>query len=1005
MKLNLLLREYLLVILSSLIILFQLGINIYAANALILDVNIDLNKQLFDVGETIIITGNVTLDGVLKNDSLVAIQLDFPNGNNFLFRTVETGNVSGGYWKVRILDLYTADSLLNKKTLFNRGDWVYVNLTIENVDVTAHYVLATFYIQCSDSTPLPVFTTTLDIDGKQIIRIYKSFMIPTDDPIGEARIYASLFSDLPANIGTPYCPEEEATFYVNSTTPSMPPQPDLFNVTFALPVKDLLRGNYTVYATTKYITATSIEIKQFTVRGPTPVFTWSPANPIVGQIVTFDGSASYDIGGTITDWFWQFSDGATASGPIITHIYEIGGYSYVILRVTDNDGGENSTTRVITITEAWPMFHHNPSHWGNSTSLSPVTNRTLWVREIGPNVNADPWMYPSAAIYPNLSANVIFAGASNGTIYALSATDGALLWKRTPSPGFKLYSSPAVAYGYVFIGSEDGRVYALNVTTGEIMYNITTDDSVYSSPAIAGDKVFIGSRDKKVHAFYVNGTSLWMSTELDGGIYSSPAISAGKVFVATSNGSLYALCDTNGTIKWRTNLATNTIIYSSPAIAYNRIFIGSTDNKIYALDTESGSILWSFTTNGQIYSSPAVVSGTVFVGSMNNGLYALNAITGALVWHNPIGQVRWSSPAIAEGKVFIGTTDGRVYALRQTDGNIWWSYQTDAAIDSSPSVLNDTLYTCSKDGKLYVFSSQTHNVALTSILPSKTLVKKGETPTIQITLWNKGSFNELVNVTAYYNSTIFCSTSINLARGGQYLIPIYWNTTFVDPGYYEIFVNVSLIPPAVDEEPSDNVGVCPIKVEYADLGMIELVPSTPKVNTSSTIPIKNLIGEGYGVTIYAFIKNKSNFTESNVQVTFYWSNSTHFNQTIGSVIMPELQASTSIVVNITWTANVAYGKYTISAYVWPVFGEVETADNLYNYGVTEVVISGDVTSKTANIPDGKVDMRDIGAICNLFGTTPSSTNWDPNKDINNDGVINMRDIGIACENYGKSAIY
>lgn len=137
-------------------------------------------------------------------------------------------------------------------------------------------------------------------------------------------------------------------------------------------------------------------------------------------------------------------------------------------------------------------------------------------------------------------------------------------------------------------------------------------------------------------------------------------------------------------------------------------------------------------------------------------------------------------------------------------------------------------------------------------------------------------------------------------------------------------------------------------------------------------------------------------------MTFYWSNSTLVNQTIGSVIIPELQVATSVTVNITWTANVAYGNYTISAYLWPVFGEANTTDNAYTDGVVRVVIPGDVTSKTPDVPEGKVDMRDIGALCSKFGTTPSSPNWDPNKDINNDGNVNMRDLGTACSNFAKT---
>jgi hypothetical protein len=58
-------------------------------------------------------------------------------------------------------------------------------------------------------------------------------------------------------------------------------------------------------------------------------------------------------------------------------------------------------------------------------------------------------------------------------------------------------------------------------------------------------------------------------------------------------------------------------------------------------------------------------------------------------------------------------------------------------------------------------------------------------------------------------------------------------------------------------------------------------------------------------------------------------------------------------------------------------------------------------SGPSGIPDGNVDMRDIGTLCAKFGKTPSQPGWDADMDINNDSMVNMRDIGIACSNFGK----
>lgn len=58
--------------------------------------------------------------------------------------------------------------------------------------------------------------------------------------------------------------------------------------------------------------------------------------------VTFDGSGSYDPDGTIVSWSWAFGDGATATGPVVAHVYATTGYQYSSLTVTD-DAGETNT--------------------------------------------------------------------------------------------------------------------------------------------------------------------------------------------------------------------------------------------------------------------------------------------------------------------------------------------------------------------------------------------------------------------------------------------------------------------------------------------------------------------------------------------------------------------------------------------------------------------------------------------------------------------------------------
>ncbi len=80
----------------------------------------------------------------------------------------------------------------------------------------------------------------------------------------------------------------------------------------------------------------------WTVGKLTPVASWTysprfPENPIVGQTITFNASSSYDLDGTIVSYEWDFGDGTSGTGKIVTHSYTEVGYYVVILAVIDNE--------------------------------------------------------------------------------------------------------------------------------------------------------------------------------------------------------------------------------------------------------------------------------------------------------------------------------------------------------------------------------------------------------------------------------------------------------------------------------------------------------------------------------------------------------------------------------------------------------------------------------------------------------------------------------------------
>lgn len=79
---------------------------------------------------------------------------------------------------------------------------------------------------------------------------------------------------------------------------------------------------------------------------------------IVDEVVTFDGSGSYDVDGTIIAYAWDFGDGSTGTGINPTHGYGTVGMYTVVLTVTDNDGLIDTDEVIVTVTEVAANVMH-----------------------------------------------------------------------------------------------------------------------------------------------------------------------------------------------------------------------------------------------------------------------------------------------------------------------------------------------------------------------------------------------------------------------------------------------------------------------------------------------------------------------------------------------------------------------------------------------------------------------------------------------------------------------
>ncbi len=90
---------------------------------------------------------------------------------------------------------------------------------------------------------------------------------------------------------------------------------------------------------------------QDTNRPPVATVAMVPQSGDAPLNVSFDATGSSDPDGAIVAWNWDFGDGASGTGAVLSHTYVAPGVYAVVLTVTDDLGATGSATRGLTVTD------------------------------------------------------------------------------------------------------------------------------------------------------------------------------------------------------------------------------------------------------------------------------------------------------------------------------------------------------------------------------------------------------------------------------------------------------------------------------------------------------------------------------------------------------------------------------------------------------------------------------------------------------------------------------
>ena len=274
---------------------------------------------------------------------------------------------------------------------------------------------------------------------------------------------------------------------------------------------------------------------------------------------------------------------------------------------------------------------------GSVISLQKDTGVKHWQYKTGNIVDSSPGVYKG----------VLYVGGADGRLYALDAATGKERWNYLTRG--RITSDPAVNQEVVAVVTEDSNLYIIELATGRKRFEFQSF-GIAGSPTLHKGLVFISDTSGHIRAID------WRTRDRP----FEKTLRNIKIQLFIS-GFLNHLPRPEGFV-WGFQKSHETFV-GTPAVADDTVYIGSGSGTLFALEEYSGTLRWQFKADSSLTTSPSVSGKTVFIGDENGILYAIDTLSGQLKWKFSVDGSLSSTPVIANGNLYLTTLTGTVYAL------------------------------------------------------------------------------------------------------------------------------------------------------------------------------------------------------------------------------------------------------------------------------------------------------------------------------------------------------
>ncbi|HLM91667.1 MAG TPA: PQQ-binding-like beta-propeller repeat protein [Thermoplasmata archaeon] len=172
---------------------------------------------------------------------------------------------------------------------------------------------------------------------------------------------------------------------------------------------------------------------------------------------------------------------------------------------------------------------------GNETELSTLTGTTVWNYKTGGAVEGSA----------TLSGGLVFFGSTDKNVYALNQSTGTKIWSYTAAA--TVTGTGTLTDHYTFnsgqsefaIGASNGKLYVLSASTGALFYTVSVHGSIVAVSSAEGIFIMETAKGQVSAARSYTPLVVW-KYNTTGSLTTAPAIVDGTIYVAGANGSFYA---------------------------------------------------------------------------------------------------------------------------------------------------------------------------------------------------------------------------------------------------------------------------------------------------------------------------------------------------------------------------------------------------------------------------------------------------------------------------------